>query len=147
MLSGYYKNIMNIQYLNYLIDLDSKKDAGLSDNEFYALEKINKDFKGPIKEYTYYSRLKNMISGCASPVELAAKSKKLQPFIAGMNNANYRKSLLNRTIKRMYGQLVAPTDTRNTKTGFCMKKYKNDERIVFLSIAVSDRRRQWKSGA
>lgn len=183
MLSSYYTGFMSIDFSNYLVDLDCKIDSGLQNNEFYVLEKINKEFKGLIKEYALHWRLKNMIGACASPKELEAKRKTLRPFIAGLNNADLRRSLYNHLSEREIALstikpgMPAPAFTLESITGsthsladykgkvvyvdvwasWCSpcraeipklkalyEKYKNDDRIVFLSIAVSDKIEKWK---
>lgn len=183
MLSNYYKSFMSTEYLNYLVDLDYKKDPKLRDREFYELEKIIKEYKGLIKEYALNYRLKNRITNFQSITELEEQRKKLQPFIAGLTNANYTKSLYQyfnkqeNILDKIKPGMPAPAFTLQSITGsthslvdykgkvvyvdiwasWCgpcraetpklkalYEKYKNDDRVVFLSIAVSDRMENWK---
>jgi thiol-disulfide isomerase/thioredoxin len=183
MLSNYYKYFMSIEYLNYLVDLDYKKHPSLRDREYYELEKILKEYKGLIKEYALNYRLRNRITSCRSLTALEEQRKKLQPFIAGLNNADYRKSLYQyfseqeNILDKIKPGMPAPAFTLQSITGsthsladykgkvvyvdiwasWCgpcraetpklkalYEKYKNDDRVVFLSIAVSDRIDNWK---
>lgn len=182
LLSNYYKSFMRSEYLNYLVDLDYKKDPTLRDREFYELEKIIKEYKGLIKEYALNYRLKNRITNCQSLTALEEQRKKLQPFIAA-TNAGFRKSLYQcfneqeNILDKIKPGMPAPAFTLQSITGsthsladykgkvvyvdiwasWCgpcraetpklkalYEKYKNDERVVFLSIAVSDRIDNWK---
>jgi thiol-disulfide isomerase/thioredoxin len=182
LISNYYKSFMSSEYLNYLLDIDYKKDPKLRDREFYELEKIIKDYKGLIKEYALNYRIKNRITNCQSLTALEEQRKKLQPFIAA-NNAGFRKSLYRyfneqeNILDKIKPGMPAPAFTLQSITGsrhslsdykgkvvyidvwasWCgpcraetpklkalYQKYKNDDRVVFLSIAVSDRIDTWK---
>jgi thiol-disulfide isomerase/thioredoxin len=183
MLSGYYKTFMSTQYLNRLVDLDYEKDPSLRDNELYVLGKINKEYKGLLKEYALYHRLQNMIRACQSLKEFDATRKQLRPFIAGLINGDYKRALYNYldeqeiVLDKIKPGMPAPAFTLQSITGathsladykgkvvyldvwasWCSpcrqetpklkalyEKYKNDDRIAFLSIAVSDHIDKWK---
>jgi len=182
LISNYYKSFMSSEYLNYLVDIDYKKDPGLRDKEYYELEKIIKEYKGLIKEYALNYRLRNMITSCQSLTALEEKRKKLQPFIA-VNNEGFKRSLYKcfndqedildkikpgmpapaftlqsisgstHSLADYKGKVVyvdvwaswcTPCRAETPKLKALYEKYKNDDRVVFLSIAVSDKLDNWK---
>lgn len=183
MLSNFYKQLMDVQYLNYLLDLDYNKDTTLYNNKLYVLEKISKAYSGPIREYALHYRMRNMINAISSFKEFEATRKQLWPFIAGCTNAVYKKSLYNQfdekkiSLVKMQTGKPAPAFTLQSITGathsladykgkvvyldlwasWCApcraetpklktlyEKYKNDDRIAFLSIAVVDHPDKWR---
>lgn len=143
MLSNNYKNLMSTQYLNYLIDLDYSNDSTLYKNEFYDLEKINKAYKGPIKEYVMQRRINNRINGATSLEKLKVTKKQLRPFIAGLTNANYKKALLNKLDEIQAGLTTiqpgtpAPAFTLQSVTGSTHSLADYKGKVVYLDLWAS----------
>jgi len=184
MVSSNYKHfILTNRYLEYLLQLDYQKDTLLKDRKDYFLEKINNEYKGSAKDYTFYQCMVTSISVCTSKEKLNDCKEVFKPYMLSISNQVYIDSIMGAfsrkeaelkiyqtgqpapkfTLKNNDGRLfglddfngkVVYIDLWASWCGPCRaetpslkrlyEKYKDDTRVVFISIAVNDKLNDWK---
>ena len=182
--SDVYKNsLIRAEYLNYLINLDYKKDSIQHLELGYKLEKVNEVYGGKVKEFVLYNLMASSIAHCKSFESINGYKEQFKSYISNLKNPYYKKSLqfkfvgkeaellrtqvgkpapkfilasnLGKTYsledfkgKVVYLDLWAswckPCRGETPSFKILYDKFRNDNRIVFLSIAVNDRIKEWK---
>jgi len=182
-ISDDYKNLMVSEYLNYLVNLDYKKDSTLKKIKGYKLAKVKNNFKGEIKEFALHKLMSNSVESSKSFNSLNYYKEQFEPYISELKNVAYKSSLNetfsikqiqllktqigkpapNFTLENNFGESFsledfkgkvvyldlwaswcAPCRAETPSFKLLNEKYKNDNRITFISVAVHDGVDQWK---
>lgn len=181
--NSYTEGFIGFDWLNYLINLDYKRDSTLRNQEEYKIKKVNELYQGKVKEYVLYNLMKSSIRNSKSFEKLNDYKGQFEFYIETLSNNYYKESLEsnfvnkeNELLKTLIGK-AAPefilqsnfgetyrladfkdkvvyldlwaswcgpcrAETPSFKTLY--NKYKNDNRIVLISIAVNDGINEWK---
>lgn len=184
LLSNFYKNwLIGNGYLNYLVNLDFKKDSTLRNQKEYKLKKANDTYQGKVKVFVLYNRMKFLIESSDSFENINYYKEQFEPYILKLNNQFYKKILklkftekevellrvqvgkpaysfkLQSNLGKIYsledfkGKVVyldlwaswcGPCREETPSFKLLFDKYKNDNRIAFISIAVHDGKNEWE---
>lgn len=94
LLSNDYKNwLIGNEYLNYLVNLDYLKDSTLRIRKGYKLEKVNKIYRGKVKEFVLYKLMESSIDFCESLNKLNENKEQFKPYFLLLTNQFYKKSI------------------------------------------------------
>ena len=183
MIAENYTNWFLMSYLTYVINKDIQDNPSLKENKNYRLEKINKEFKGDIKDYLLFKQLVSMMR---TPVQTIEQLEEFRPlfeqYITTIENSHYRESLTaafnekeswlgvtrdgkaapSFTLKDDKGKTYSLADLRGKVVyldlwaSWCApcreqvpalrelyEKYKDDDRVVIVGIAVHDAYNRW----
>lgn len=92
--SDMYKNgLIGNEYLNYLLSIDYQKDSTLRNRQGYKLEKVDKVYKGKVKEFVLYNLMTSSIEYCMSFDKLNEYKEQFEPYVSVLTNLFYKKSL------------------------------------------------------
>jgi thiol-disulfide isomerase/thioredoxin len=184
LISDDYKyGLIGNEYLKYLLSLDYQKDSALRNRKGYKLEKINKVYKGKVKEFVLQSIMISSIEYCKSFDKLNEYKEQFEIYFSTFSNPFYKKSIVTKfseketellrteigkpapkftlesnlgnsySLEDYKGKVVyldlwaswcAPCRAETPSFKILISKYKNDNRIAFLSIAVHDGINDWK---
>lgn len=184
LISDDYRNgFITNQWLNYIVNLDFKKDSTLKNQKGYKLKKISTTYHGKAKELTLYTRMESDIESAKSFKKLNDYKELFEPYISNLESIFYKKSLedkiaekeneLMRTqvgkpaplftlesnlgetfsLESFKGKVVyldlwaswcAPCRAETPRFKILYSKFKDNNQIVFLSIAVHDGINEWR---
>ena len=171
------------QYIGYLQNKDFQNNPALKEKKNYRLEKIDREFKGEIREYMLFKRLEAMLATHIRTIEqLNEFNPIMEQYVSAFTNGKYEQFLQDLfrekeerlqvtqkgkvapgfTLKNDKGETYSLADFRGKVVyldlwaswcGPCRQevpalreiyeKYKNDDRIVIIGIAVHDGYNRW----
>lgn len=184
MIAGNYTTWFLTSYLTYMTNRDIQDNPSLKENKNYRLEKINKEFKGDIKDYLLFRQLVSMMR---TPVQTIQQLEEFKPlfeqYFTMIENARYKESLMTAfnekeawlgitsegktapsfalkddkgetySLADFHGKVVyldlwaswcAPCREQVPALRELYEKYKNDDRVVIVGIAVHDAYNRWQ---
>jgi thiol-disulfide isomerase/thioredoxin len=144
LISNEYRNgfIAN-QWLNYLINLDFKKDSSLGDKFEYKLKKISSVYKGKVRDFALYTRMESEIVNSKVLSELNINKGKIEPYLSSLRS-NFYKESIERKVFEKENELIrlvkgkpAPQFTLESNLG---KTYSLDDfkgKVIYLDLWAS----------
>lgn len=183
LISEEYKSFIKGTYLSYLVILDYLRDSTLHNRKDYRLEKVNKVYKGKVREYVLYNSITYNIDMIKSLDEFSSYKKVFKPYLTTLSNPLYKKDILKRIAEKtaelintrvgkpaplftlednksaihnladfkgkvvyldLWASWCGPCRAETPSLNVLYNKYKNDSRVVIISIAVSDGIKEWK---
>jgi thiol-disulfide isomerase/thioredoxin len=118
--SEYYKDwVIAGAYLNYLLNLDYKKDPTLKKRNGYDLERVDKMYKGKVREYVMFRRIAASINRNKTIKDLNDNKQKYETYTANFTNSTY-KDILEDNLKDR-AAVIERTQTGKPAPSFSLK--------------------------
>ena len=144
LISPYFKELMEEQYVNYLVQIDYKRDSSLRKRKDYKLEKINKTFSGRLKEYVLYSRIKASLAfDSRTFLQLNENKARFEPYVLFIKNPAYQKDLQKRLafveseLKRTQAGSHAPAFALESNKGEVYSLSQFLGKVIYLDLWAS----------
>jgi thiol-disulfide isomerase/thioredoxin len=182
LISDNYKKTISGEYLNYLVDLDFKKDSTLRRKKGYTLEVAN-TFKGKVREYVLYKLMSSGIEDASSFEKLTAYEELSKKYLSSLANSTYANEIDNKILNKksalikiqvgkpaplfvlessegkqyslsefvgkvvyidLWASWCGPCRAENPFMKKLYEKYADNEKVMFIGIAVWDKSKNWK---
>lgn len=144
LISYNYRNwIVGGQWIDYLVELDYKKDSSLQNQKDYPLKKISETYRGKVKQFALFHRLNRSMEKINSFDELNEAILQYETYGTHIKNLHYKKTLDTRIsqaknvlFKTQNGK-PAPSFTlpSNLGTTYSLEDFKG--KVVYLDLWAS----------
>lgn len=88
--NDYRDGFIGNEWINYLVNLDYKKDSTLRSQKGYKLKKVNETYQGKVKEFVLYNRMESSIEYSNSFEKLNDYKEQFETYISNLKNQYYK---------------------------------------------------------
>ncbi|MBC8053140.1 MAG: TlpA family protein disulfide reductase [Sphingobacteriaceae bacterium] len=144
LISANYRNyVIKDEYLDYLINLDYKKDSTLRNQKGYKLKKANETYQGKVKEFVLYELMESLITLSKSFEELNDHKEQIKAYLSNLKNPYYTESLTSKLAEKeaeLFRTQVGKPAPKFTLKSNLGKTYSLDDfkgKVVYIDLWAS----------
>ena len=141
--NDYKEGFIGNDWLNYLVELDFKKDSTLREKKGYKLKKVNETYKGKVREFVLFNRMKSLIVNSKSFENINEYKEQFERYIISLKNIFYKKEIENifseKEVELLRTQVgkPAPKFVLESNLGETYSLLDFKEKVVYLDLWAS----------
>ncbi|MDB5202981.1 MAG: Thiol-disulfide isomerase or thioredoxin [Ferruginibacter sp.] len=141
--SEQYVGLMRSEYLRYLLKPDYQRDPDLANRADYKLEKVNKVYRGKIKERVLLGLIRSGIRSYDSIDSLTAYRVRVGPYVAAFSDPNFQQTISSEFLEKRTALLrtavgkPAPLFALESDSGRLYRLEEFKGKVVYIDLWAS----------